>query len=122
MLDRVLNSPDTLRVALVLVPALAFVWIVMTVIALHRRGVYFWSLGSTWSGVVACPIALVIVSLSGWSQLHDPNAAPFQSPTMGGSHTVRRRGGLPSYITSTRPNHWCWPSARASCNSSPSSE
>ena len=76
MLDRVLNSPDTLRVALVLVPALALVWIVMTVIALHRRGVYFWSLGSTWSGVVACPIALVIVSLSGWSQLHDPNAAP----------------------------------------------
>jgi hypothetical protein len=85
MVDQLLANPDTIRVALVLVPALLFVWIVVTVMALHGRGVYFWSLGSTWSSIVACPIALVIVSFSSWSRLHDPNAVPFQSPIMAGA-------------------------------------
>jgi hypothetical protein len=85
MLDHVFASPDTLRVVLVLVPAIMFVWIIMTVMALHKREVYFWSLGSTWSTILACPIALLIITMSGWSQLHDPNAALFQSPIVAGA-------------------------------------
>jgi hypothetical protein len=57
----------TLKVLAMLIPALAFIWIIMTVTALHKREVYFWSLGSTWSSLIACPIALVIMCFSGWS-------------------------------------------------------
>jgi hypothetical protein len=57
----------------------------MTMIALHKRDVYFWSLGSTWTSVIACPIALVIMSLSVWSQLNDPHAPFFQAPIIAGA-------------------------------------
>jgi hypothetical protein len=39
----------------------------MTVTALHKRDVYFWGLGSTWSSLIACPVALVIMCFSAWS-------------------------------------------------------
>jgi hypothetical protein len=70
------NVWDVLKVAAILTPVLIFVWIVLTVMALHRREVYFWSLGSTWTSLIACPLALVIMSFSVWRQAHDPNA-PF---------------------------------------------
>ncbi len=73
-----------LKVVAVLVPVLMFVWIIMTVMALHMREVYFWSLVSTWTSVVACPIALFIMSLSTTSQLHDTDAPVFQVPIMAG--------------------------------------
>jgi len=53
-----------LKVAGVLVPALLFVWTIMTVMALHRREVYFWSLGSTWTSIVAAFIALFLIPLA----------------------------------------------------------
>lgn len=76
MLDYLTGSNvwDALKVAAILMPVLIFVWIVMTVMALHRREVYFWSLGSTWTSLIACPLALVIMSFSVWRQAHDPNA------------------------------------------------
>jgi hypothetical protein len=88
MLDYFLTSPDgwaVFKVGAVLVPVLVFIWIVMTVMALHKRDVYFWGLGSTWSSITACPVALLIMSLSGWSQLHDPNVPPFHAPIIAGA-------------------------------------
>jgi hypothetical protein len=88
MLNYLFASPDgwlVLKVLAALVPVLTFIWIVMTVIALHKRDVYFWSLGSTWASVIACPTALVIMSLSTWSQLHDPNAPLFDVPIIAGA-------------------------------------
>jgi hypothetical protein len=87
MLDYVLNGPDgwmVLKVVAVLIPVLVFVWIVATVMALHRRDVYFWSLGSTWTSLVAGPAAIVIMSQSAWSRLHDPNAPLFAVPITAG--------------------------------------
>jgi UDP-N-acetylmuramyl pentapeptide phosphotransferase/UDP-N-acetylglucosamine-1-phosphate transferase len=52
--------------------------------ALHRRDVYFWSLGSTWTSLIAGPAAIVIMSQSVWSRLHDPNAPLFMVPMMAG--------------------------------------
>jgi hypothetical protein len=88
VLDNISSSLDgwmALKVVTVLVPVLPFVWIVLTVMALHKRDVYFWSLGSTWSSVIACPIALFIMSLSTTSGLHDPSAAVFEVPIMAGA-------------------------------------
>jgi hypothetical protein len=88
MLDYIMTGADgwaVFKVVAMLVPVLVFVWIVMTVMALHKREVYFWSLGSTWTSVIACPIALVIMSLSGWSQLNDPNVPLFQAPIIAGA-------------------------------------
>jgi hypothetical protein len=88
MLDYILTSPDgwaVLKVVAVLVPVLVFMWIIMTVMALHKRDVYFWGLGSTWSSIIACPVALVIMSLSSWSQLHDPNVPLFHAPIIAGA-------------------------------------
>jgi hypothetical protein len=88
MFDYISSSVDgstALEVIAILVPALLLVWIVMTVMALHKRDVYFWSLGSTWSSVIACPIALFIMSLSSWSQLHDPIAPLFHAPIAAGA-------------------------------------
>jgi hypothetical protein len=88
MLDYFLTSPDgwaVLRVVAVLVPVLVFMWIIMTVMALHKRDVYFWGLGSTWSSIIACPAALLIMCLSGWSQSHDPNAPMFHAPIIAGA-------------------------------------
>jgi hypothetical protein len=45
-----------------LITSLALLWVILTVSALHKRDAYFWSLGSTWSSVIARPIALVIMS------------------------------------------------------------
>ena len=56
------NVWDALKVAAILTPVLIFVWIVLTVMALHRREVYFWSLGSTCTSLIACPLALVIMT------------------------------------------------------------
>jgi hypothetical protein len=88
MLDYILTGPDgwiVLKVVAVLVPVLMFIWIVMTVMALHKRDVYFWSLGSTWASVIACPIAVAIMSFSSLSQLNDPNVPPFQLPIIAGA-------------------------------------
>jgi uncharacterized membrane protein YoaK (UPF0700 family) len=59
------STDDWITIVAVLIPALVFIWIIMTVTALHKRDVYFWSLGSTWSSLIACPIALLIIALSG---------------------------------------------------------
>jgi hypothetical protein len=73
------------EVVAVLVPALMLLWIILTVMALHKRDAYFWSLGSTWTSIIACPIALVIMSLSSWSQLHDSSAPLFHGPIVAGA-------------------------------------
>jgi hypothetical protein len=78
------DSWTGLKVAAVLIPAAVFLWSVMTVMALHRRDVHFWSLGSTWTTIVGCPAGIIIASFSGWSGLHDPNAAPFYTLTFAG--------------------------------------
>jgi ABC-type iron transport system FetAB permease component len=66
MLNYISTSTDGwMTLVVVLIPTLAFIWIIMTVTALHKRDVYFWSLGSTWSSLIACPIALLIIVLSG---------------------------------------------------------
>jgi hypothetical protein len=52
------------------------------VTALHKRDVNFWSLGSTWTSVIACPVALVIMSLS---SLHDANVPPSHGPIVAGA-------------------------------------
>src|SRR3979490_2969339 len=65
MLNNILASTDgwsALQIVAMLVPALVLIWTIMTVMGLHKRDVYFWSLGSTWISVIACPIALVIMS------------------------------------------------------------
>jgi hypothetical protein len=88
MLDYFLTSPDgwaALKVAAVLAPVLMFMWIVMTVMSLHKRDVYFWALGSTWSSIIACPVALLIMSLGSWSQPHDPKVLPFHAPIIAGA-------------------------------------
>jgi len=79
------NGWTVVQVAGMLAPALVAVWIIMTVTALHKREVYFWSLGSTWASVIICPLALGIMSQSVWSQLHDPNAPLFQAPIIAGA-------------------------------------
>jgi hypothetical protein len=88
MLDYILTGSDgwaVFKVAAVLLPVLVFIWITMTMMALHKRDVYFWGLGSTWSSIIACPVALLIMSLSGWSQLHDPNVPMFHAPIIAGA-------------------------------------
>ena len=80
MSEYISTGPDgwtLLKVAAALIPTIMFMWIIVTVTALHRRGVYFWGLGSTWTTIIGCPIGLVIASMSGWSGLHEPNASPF---------------------------------------------
>ncbi len=79
-----LDGWTALKVAGVLIPVLTFVWVVTTVMALHRRNVYFWSLGSTWTSLVACFAAISIMSLSGWSTVHNQNAQLFQVPLLAG--------------------------------------
>jgi hypothetical protein len=74
-----------IEVAAVLVPALMLLWIILTVSALHKRDAYFWSLGSTWTSVIACPVALVIMSLGSWSQANGPNAPLFHAPIVAGT-------------------------------------
>jgi hypothetical protein len=69
------SADDWMTLVVVLIPTLAFIWIIMTVMALHKRDVYFWSLGSTWSSLIACPIALLIIVLSGgWKGASAPPA------------------------------------------------
>ena len=88
MLNQTFGGPEgwsAFEIGAVLVPVLVFIWIVMTVMSLHRRDVYFWSLGSTWTSIIACPLALVIVSFSAWSGLNDPNAPVFQPPIVAGA-------------------------------------
>jgi hypothetical protein len=88
MLDYISAGTDgstMIEVIAVLVPTLVLLWIVLTVTALHKRDAYFLSLGSTWTSVIACPIALFIMSLSSWSQLHDPNAPVFHVPLIAGA-------------------------------------
>ena len=41
--------------------------------------------GEMRAGIIACPIALIIMSLSTTSALHDPNAPVFQVPIMAGA-------------------------------------
>jgi len=76
MLNYISTSADGwMTILAVLIPTLAFIWIIMAVTALHKRDVYFWSLGSTWSSVIACPIALLIITLSGgWKGASAPPA------------------------------------------------
>ncbi len=80
-----LDAWTVLKVTATLVPVLVLFWIVLTVTALHKREVYFWSLGSTWASLIACPIALSITSFSVSSQLNDPNAPLFQAPILAGA-------------------------------------
>jgi hypothetical protein len=80
-----LDGSIALQIVAILVPVVVLFWIIMTVMALHKRDVYFWGLGSTWVSIIACPIALIIVSLSGWSGIHDPNAPPFHAPIIAGA-------------------------------------
>lgn len=58
MLDYISTNLDDwigFKAIAVSVPALMLIWIIMTMMALHKRDVYFWSLGSTWTSVIACP-------------------------------------------------------------------
>jgi hypothetical protein len=48
---------------------------------LHKRGVYFWRLGSTWTSLISCPIALAIMS---FSSFHAAGAPAFQGPILAG--------------------------------------
>ena len=68
MLGQILSGTadgwTVLKVVAVLVPVVLVLWIILTVTALHRRDVYFWSLGSTWVSVIVCPISLVLASSS----------------------------------------------------------
>ena len=80
-----LNGWTMLEVAAVLAPALALLWIVLTVSALHERDAYFWSLGSTWTSIIACPVALVIMSLGSWNQVNGPDAPLFHAPIVAGA-------------------------------------
>lgn len=73
-----------LEFVLVLVPVILFAWIVLTVTALHKREVRFWSLGSTWTSVIVCPLALGVMSLGSLSTLNDPNAPFFKPPILAG--------------------------------------
>jgi hypothetical protein len=85
MLNNISDNPDgwtVLQIVAILVPVLVLLWIVMTVMALHKRHVYFWSLGSTWTSIIACPIALVIMC---FSSFHDAAAPPFQAPILAGA-------------------------------------
>jgi hypothetical protein len=85
MLDYITAGADgwaVFKVVAILVPVLVLFWIIMTVMALHKRDVYFWSLGSTWTSVIACPIALVIMC---FSSFHDAAAPPFQAPILAGA-------------------------------------
>jgi hypothetical protein len=84
MLDYISDGSTVLEVA-VLVPALVLLWIILTVTALHKRDVYFWSLGSTWTSLIACPVALAITCLSSLSGLHDSNAPLFHGPIVAGA-------------------------------------
>jgi hypothetical protein len=88
MLQYLFNTQEgrsVLQVIAVFIPVVVFIWIVFTVMALHRRDVYFWGLGSTWTSVIACPVALVIMSASTLSTLHDPTAPLFQAPIIAGA-------------------------------------
>jgi hypothetical protein len=79
------NGSIVIEVAAVLVPAIVLLWIVLTVSALHKRDAYFWSLGSTWTSVIACPIGLVIMSLGSWSQANGPDAPLYRAPIVAGA-------------------------------------
>jgi hypothetical protein len=79
------NGSTVIEVAAVLVPALVLLWIILTVSALHKRDAYFWSLGSTWTSVIACPVAMVIMSIDSWSQVNGPSASLFHAPIVAGS-------------------------------------
>jgi hypothetical protein len=80
-----LDAWTVLKVTAILVPVLMLFLIVLTVTALHKRDVYFWSLGSTWVSVIACPAALAIASFGSFSGLNDPNAPLFQAPIIAGA-------------------------------------
>ena len=53
--------------------------------SMNERDVYFWSIGSTWVSVIACPIALVVMSLSSLSGSNDPSAPLSQAPIIAGA-------------------------------------
>ena len=99
MLNYISTSADGwMTILAVLIPTLAFIWIIMTVTALHKRDVYFWSLGSTWSSLIACPIALLIIALSGgWKGASAPPAL-----MMAGPFSMLSRSHIRSSITTTR--------------------
>jgi len=69
------NGSTIFEVVAVLVPALVLLWIVLTVTSLHKRDARFWSLGSTWTSVIACPIADHHVA-----ELLEPVARPERAP------------------------------------------
>lgn len=79
------NGWTTLEILGASAPVILFAWIVATVLALHRRNVYFWGLGSTWVSLIACPIAILIMSISAWST--GPNSSDHlaQVPLFGGA-------------------------------------
>lgn len=85
MLSSTTDGWTLLKVFAVLVPILLVLWIILTVTALHRRDVYFWSLGSTWVSVIVCPISLVVASSSTLSRLHDESAPLFELPLLAGA-------------------------------------
>jgi len=72
-----------LKVAAALVPAVIFLWVIATVMVLHKRDVYFWRLGSTWTTIIGCPAGLVIASFSALGG-NDPNSAPLYTPLIAG--------------------------------------
>jgi hypothetical protein len=84
MLDYISDGSTVLEVVAVLVPALMLLWIILTVTALHKRDVYFWSLGSTWTSLIACP-ARAITCFSSLSQLHESSAPLFHGPIVAGA-------------------------------------
>lgn len=87
MLDYIFRSPDggtALKVAAALIPTITFLWIIITVTALHKRDVYFWSLGSTWTTIIGCPAGILIACFSSLGSSQDPSAALFSIPLIAG--------------------------------------
>jgi hypothetical protein len=108
MLDYILTSPDgwtVLKVIAVLVPVLTFFWIIMTVMALHRREVYFWSLGSTWAKYhrLSHGVGHHVPQL--FEPVPRPERASLQRADHGRSHPLRRRIRVRDLLlTTTRPS------------------
>lgn len=79
------DGATLLETLAVIIPASILIWIVTTVMGLHKRDVYFWGLGSTWTSLIACPAALVIMSFSTLSRMHDQNVPLFKGPILAGA-------------------------------------
>ena len=92
------NGSTIFEVVAVLVPALVLLWIVLTVTSLHKRDARFWSLGSTWTSVIACPIVLIIIVAELLEPVARPERAPLPRPDHSRSDPLCRRVRLLDFL------------------------